>query len=315
MALIAVAGLVTSASLAGAENGRQTGTAPNGGASQSSQQAIYRSFGECNDCWASGITLRESGSPTNGLTGGSIAVPPNVANNRVYAQIFWVTLGDVPILGPVSVNGNLVTPIPIGPVTPSPCWAEANAYAFRADVTGFIVPGVNLLTGFADSGNRQVTPSVEGVSLVVIHRTETVDKEIVIMAGNDMVGTGFIQTSVDLSIPVLSAAGFGAELTLIVADGQSNGSDGAPNANDTASWNGTTISAPNAFIGLDPGPGVGFWDTQEFGVATGGTNTVNLSSVDDCLNWAATVLCVKKGGCVVPVEPSTWSKVKSLINN
>jgi hypothetical protein len=312
--ILAIAALALTAGLAGADNGRQLGTSTNGTTDLSNQQVIYRSFGECNDCWASGITLRESGSPTGGGTGGTIAVPPNVANNRVYAQIFWVTLGDQPIIGPVAVNGNLVTPIAIGPVTPSPCWVPLNAYAFRADVTGFIVPGVNTLTGFADSGNRQVTPSVEGVSLVIVHRTQTVDKEIVILAGNDLVGTGFIQTSVDLSIPVTSAAGFGAELTLIVADGQSNGSDGAPNADDTASWNGTTISAPNAFLGLDPGPGVGFWDTQEFGVATGGTNTVNLSSVDDCLNWAATVLCVKKGGCVVPVEPSTWSKIKNLQN-
>jgi hypothetical protein len=311
--ILAFAGLAAAAGVAMADNGRQIGTPTNGGTSPSNQTPIYRSYGECNDCWASGITLRESGSPTSGLTGGSIAVPPNVANTRVRAFIFWVTIGDQPIIGPVSVNGNLVTPVASGPVTPSPCWAPANAYSFYADVTPFIIPGVNLLNGFADSGNRQVTPSVEGVSLVIVHRTQTVDKEIIITAGNDMVGTGFIQTSVDLSLPVLSAPGFGAELTIIMADGQSNGSDGAPDAPDNASWNGTIISAPNAFIGLDPGPGVGFWDTEEFGVATGGSNTVNVSSTADCLNWAATVLCVKRGGCVVPVEPSTWSKIKNQL--
>lgn len=311
ISLLAVAAIVATAGATWANNGRHEGPITNG-SSGSTQEVIYRSYGECNDCWASGLSLRESGNPTNGLTGGTIAVPPNVANTRVYAQIFWVTLGDAPILGPVAVNGNLVTPIPIGPVTPSPCWAQANAYAFRADVTGFIIPGVNTLSGFADAGNRQATPSVEGVSLVIVHRTQTVDKEVVILAGNDAIPV-LLQPS-SLNIPVVSAAGFGAELTLIVGDGQSNGSDGAPDAGDTVDWNGTSISAPNAFIGLDPGPGVGFWDTEEFGVATGGANNVTVTSGNglDCLNWVATVLCVKRGGCVVPVEPSTWSKIKNL---
>ncbi|MDZ4805636.1 MAG: hypothetical protein SGI90_12315 [Candidatus Eisenbacteria bacterium] len=313
MSILGLVGLAAIASLAGASGTRVVNDPSINVLEPSNQEVIYRSVGGCNDCWASGITLREAGN-ADGLAGGTIAVPPQVASNVVFAQIFWVTLDNVfPPTGSITVNGNAVTAIPIGPVTGSPCWVPANAYAFRADVSGFLVPGVNSLTGFPDSGNRNVSPSTEGVSLVIAFRSPTVDKEIIILAGND--DLGFFTQQVDLSIPVTSAAGFGAELTMIVADGQSNGSDGAPNATDAVAWNGTPISAPNAFLGLDSGPGVGFWDTEEFGVATGGANTVSLSIGSDCLNWVGTVLCVKRGGCVVPVAPSTWSKIKSLINN
>ena len=67
-----------------ADNGRHEGSVI-AGTTNSTQEPIYRSYGECNDCWASGITLREAGSPASGLAGGTINVPPNVANTRVYA--------------------------------------------------------------------------------------------------------------------------------------------------------------------------------------------------------------------------------------
>jgi len=313
MSVLGLVTLAATASIAGA-SGIRTVTDPNLNTTvPSTQQVIYRSFNECQDCWSSGLTLREAGG-TSGVAGGNIAVPPQVANNVAYAQIFWVTLDDAPPpTGSITVNGNAVVAIPVGPVTVSPCWQETGAYAFRADVSSLLVPGVNQLRGFPDSGNRNVGPSTEGVSLVVAYRSPSVDKEVIITAGNDAVGN--VAQQVDLSLPVTSAAGFGAEMTMIVADGQSNGSDGAPDATDAVIWNGTTISAPNAFLGLDSGPGVGFWDTEEFGVSTGGANTVSLQIGTDCLNWVATVLCVKRGGCVVPVEPTTWSRVKGLLTN
>ncbi|TPW11440.1 MAG: hypothetical protein FD129_1658, partial [bacterium] len=129
-----------------------------------------------------------------------------------FAQIFWVTLDDnPPPTGSIAVNGNPVTAIAIGPVTVSPCWAEAGAFAFRADVSAFLVPGVNSLTGFPDSGNRNIAPSTEGVSLVVAYRSPVVDKEIYITAGNDDLGN--LTQRVDLGLP--GTPGFGAELTLI----------------------------------------------------------------------------------------------------
>ena len=299
--LLAIVGVAATAALAFAGNGGHEGDVPNGGAN-SSQEPIYRSYGECNDCWSSGITLRGMGQPA----GGNISVPAHVANNRVYAQIFWVTLGTAPIPGAVTVNGNPVVPIPIGPVTPSPCWGPSFAYAWRADVLPFVVAGPNALAGFIDFGAVGTYPETFGVSMVVIHRTNTVDKEIVVLAGNDPVGAVLGQA--DLPIPVISAAGFGAELTMIVADGQTI-------FDDEVLWNATVVSSPNAFQGFDPGPGAGYWDTQEFGVATGGSNTATLRTLGDCLNWVGTVLCVKRGGCVVPVTPSTWSHIKGLMQN
>lgn len=314
MSILGIVSLAAVTSLAGASGIRVIGDPSLNTTEPSTQTVIYRSYGECQDCWSAGITLREAGDPRSGLAGGTIAVPPQVANNVAYATIIWVTLDNTaPSTGSIAVNGNAVTAIPIGPVTGSPCWAQAGAYAYRADVTAFLVPGVNSLTGFPDSGSRNIAPSTEGVSLVVAYNSPVVDKEIIIAVGND--DLGFFTQRVDLSLPVTSAAGFGAEMTLIMADGQSNGSDGAPDATDSVIWNGITISAPNAFLGLDPGPGVGFWDTEEFGVSTFGANTVSVEIGDDCLNWVGTVFCVKRGGCVVPVSPSTWSKIKGLITN
>lgn len=304
VSILGLVGLVATASVAGASGGRQVGDPNLNVRENSNQQVIYHSIGECQDCWTSGITLRGSGNTASGVTGGTITVPPQVANNVVYAQIMWVTLDNVAPPTGITVNGNAVAAI--GPeVTVSPCWSPANAYAYRADVSTFLQVGVNTLAGFPDLGVVDAAPTTEGVSLVIVYRSPVVDKEIIITFGNDDVGN-FAQI-IDNNLPVVSGPFIGAEMTMIVGDGQ-----GFP---DEVAWNGTTISAPNAFLGLDPGPGVGMWDTEEFGVATGGTNTATLSIGSDCLNWVGTVLCVKRGGCVVPVAPTTWSRIKGLITN
>ena len=293
--LLALTAVASMATIAFAGGGVHDGPAAGGSGNASNQVVLFRSFGECNDAFTSGITVRTVG-------GGNITVPPQVAANAVWAEIFWLTLDDVPNAGAVTVNGFAVAPVPNGPVTVSPCWPQDFAFSYRANVLGLIQAGVNQLRGVPDSGVDNVAPSTEGVTLVIVYRTNTADKEIVVLGGNDSVING----QVDLAIPVLSAPGFGAELTMIVGDGQP--------ANDVALWNGLIVSAPDAFQGLDPGPGIGYWDTQEYGVATGGGNIASINAFPDCLNWVATVLGVKRGGCVVPVMPSTWSKVKNRFN-
>ncbi|HEX7878049.1 MAG TPA: hypothetical protein VF720_01490 [Candidatus Eisenbacteria bacterium] len=295
MSLLAFAAIALTATIAAADRGIHEGPVVGGANVPSNQEVLYRSYGECNDAFTSGITIRTVG-------GGNITIPPQVAANAVWAEIFWVTLADAPDAGAVTVNGNAVAPLANGPVTVSPCWPQDFAFSYRANVLPFIQGGVNQLRGFAESGVDNVSPSTEGVTMVVVYRTNTADKEIVVLGGNDSA----ILNQIDLAIPVVSAPGFGAELTLVVADGQP--------ASDVALWNGLVISAPDAFQGLDPGPGIGYWDTQEYGVATGGGNVASVIGQVDCLNWVATVLGVKRGGCVVPVEPSTWSKVKNRFN-
>jgi hypothetical protein len=127
------------------------------------------------------------------------------------------------------------------------------------------------------------------------------------MAGNDPVGAGVGTATVTL--PVVTAAGTGAELYFIGADGQSP----PPTWGDEAYWNSGALDNGDAWQGLDPGAGTGEWDSMEFGVTVGGANQAATTSFGDCLNWVATVLRVKSGGCVrVGVEPQTWGNVKGL---
>jgi len=260
---------------------------------------------QCLDAWAAGCKLRHA-PPAPPFASGSITVPGIVATGAVFAQLYWVVLADVEQLPTETFNGSALVREPLG-VTASPCWAEANAYAYRADVSGLLVPGLNTLGGFPDSGLFNVAPETEGASLVVVHTTNGVDKEIIVTAGNDLVELGGVNPA-DLILPVVEPDGTGAELTFIVGDGQSAG--------DEAYWNGAALDAGDAFLGIDPGPGVGYWDTVEFGVFTAGPNTASVGSnapLFDCLNWVGTLLKVKSGGCeTVPAEPRTWGGVKEL---
>jgi hypothetical protein len=261
----------------------------------------------CLDAFARGCKLRHApGSPP--FASGSIGVPSQVATGAVFAQLYWVILADTPPPATETLNGFPLTRIAIGPVTPSPCWAELSAFAYRADVTGLLVPGNNLLGGFPDSGVNNTAPETEGASLVIVYHASGVDKEIIITAGNDLVALGSGVTTASLPLPVATADGVGAELVMIGADGQV--------AADEAYWNGVALDSGDAWLGIDPGPGVGYWDTLEFGVFTAAPNTVSTSTLPptlDCINWVGTVLKVKNGGCeTVPVEPKTWGGMKEL---
>jgi hypothetical protein len=261
---------------------------------------------ECLDAWTGGCKLRHAGAPPT--ASGTISVPGIVAGGATFAQLYWVILSDTPPPNTEMLNGVVLARIPIGPVTPSPCWAEANAYAFRANVAGLIVPGVNTLSGFPDSGAFNTSPETEGASLVVVHHANAVDKEIIVTAGNDLLALGIGVTTATLPLPVASADGIGAELAMIGGDGQA--------AEDECYWNGVALDGGDAWLGIDPGPGVGYWDTLEFGVFTAAPNTVSSSTLPalfDCINWVGTVLKVKNGGCeTVPTTPQSWGKVKDL---
>lgn len=266
----------------------------------------YIPSGECLDGFVAGTTLRHA-APAPPFASSSIQVPANVAASPVFAQLFWVVLADTEQPPTEMLNGVPLARIPVGPVTPSPCWAEMHAYAYRADVLGIIQAGANTLTGFPDSGTNNVSPESEGASLVVAYHSAGVDKEIIVMAGNDPIGS--VVGNATVTLPVATAAGTGAELYFIGADGQSP----APTWGDEAYWNAGALDNGDAWQGLDPGAGIGMWDSMEFGVTVGGLNQAATTSTGDCINWVATVLKVKSGGCVrVGVEPETWGGVKHL---
>jgi len=279
-------------------------SAPSGGSNAPSNQTLlYHSQpGTCRDCFAAGITLRASGTPGGPGASGVINVPANVAANAVFAQLFWGILDDQVPPNTETFNGTVLARIPSGPVTVSPCWPIANAYAYRADVLPLLQAGANTLSLFPDSGSPSIAPSTEGASLVVVFNTQTIDKEIFVFNGNDPVGAALLSST--LNFPPIGPVGIGADLTFIVADGQLAG--------DEAYWNGIALDNGDAFLGLDPGPGIGFWDTSMYGVGIDAANSTTVESQGDCLNWIATVLCTKRGGCVVPTEPSTWGKIKNM---
>lgn len=283
----------------------------------SNQTVLYSTNGQCSDCWAGGVKLRNAVVPGTFGASGPITVPPFVVTGAVYAELFWVILDDVTPPATETFNGNALIRVPNGPVTGDPCWPTTFAYSYRANVLPFLIGGVNTLAGFPDNGVLGGAPNTEGATLVIVYNTQTADKDIVVLGGNDLIDGFLGLTRVNLPIPTGSGPGIGAELTFVVGDGQAV-------FNDEALWNGTSLAGLNAFLGLDPGPGTtagggGYWDTVTFGVATGGANTASVSIDNapayDCLNWVATVFCVKKGGCVVPVEPSTWGKIKTLIHD
>jgi hypothetical protein len=303
--LLIVAGL-SAASFAEPNGSRAQGD--NSGQVASNQDVLFHYVpnGECLDVLVRGTTLRHAPSAPP-FASSTISFPANVVAGAVYAQLFWVILADAEVSPRETLNGNPLTRIACGPVTPSPCWAEAAAFAYRANVLGLIQSGVNTLDGFHDSGAFNVSPESEGATLVIAYRTSGIDKEIIVTCGNDPIGAAIGQA--DLALPVASPDGLGAELYLIGADGQSP----PPTWGDEAYWNGVALDSGDAWQGLDPGAGVGMWDSMEFGVFTAAPNTASTQSQGDCLNWVSTVLAVKARGCeTVPVEPKTWGGMKEI---
>lgn len=312
---LALTCLLGTVALATAEpNGKAAGSDIGPSTQSLSNQAVIFHYvpgsaagGLCLDAYVAGCKLRHA-PPAPPFASGSIQVPGIAAAGAVFAQLYWVILGDVPPPPTETLNGVPLVRIPIGPVTASPCWAETNAFAYRANVLGILVPGANVLGGFPDSGVFNVGFETEGASLVVVHHTGGVDKEIIVTAGNDLLNIGPGVVTASLALPVVSPDGLGAELHLIGGDGQT--------ASDDVSWNGVPLGGLDAWLGIDPGPGVGYWDTLEYGVFTAAPNLVESSTTAptlDCINWVGTVFRVKSGGCeTVPVEPKAWGEMKRL---
>jgi hypothetical protein len=217
----------------------------------------------------------------------------------------------------VTLNGSAVSPVSLG-VTASPCWPEANAYPFFAEVTGLVVAGANAVAGLDDSGILAHAPESEGASLVVVYQSnEGSACEVIVTDGNDLLhitGQSFVN-----ALPVSCGDGVAATLTFIGADGQTGIHGFAP---DDQLWNDVPLSGTNDdWNASDPDapgcePELG-WDTDSWAVTTGG-NTAGidiplLGGPGDCVNWLATVLEVGVGECLpTPTRNSTWGQIKSI---
>lgn len=271
---------------------------------------VRRHFLGGDDCLraaAAGVAFRNAGTP---ITGGTITLPPGPAlGNIVWAGLYWSTLGNTPPPNAVTVNGIPVTPVGLG-VTASPCWPESYAFAYFADVTGMVDAGPNLVSGFDDSGIAGAAWESEGASLVAVFRDPTSTAcEIIVMDGNIL----FTGTSVAVPVPVSCGPGVPASLWFIGGDGQA--------APDAQSWNGVPLGDGDDFDNSDPQTPGAFtvgWDTDRWGVLTGGANVASVDFVpatsEDCINWLATVIevGVRAANQCQPTDTrkSSWGSVK-----
>jgi hypothetical protein len=270
-----------------------------------------------------GVTTRNAPSGGHSTTGGPIQLPADVTPSSIqWAGLYWTILADEPPTNAVNLNGELVTPVAL-PVGPSPCWKEANTYAYIADVTGIATPGTNIVAGLDDSGELGVAPESEGASLVVVYASEDNEaREIIVMDGNDVVASCGAQF--DNAIPVTSVDGLSANLYFIGADGQTGPE--YPFADDNQLWNGAALGDGDDFDASDPAspgaaPGVG-WDSDAqpsgWSVVTGGGNTASVNTLctsgGDCVAWVATVIevGVRPCGSSNATDRATWGRVKGL---
>ncbi len=268
---------------------------------------------------AAGVRTRNAppAPPTNG---GIILLPPGPApGNIIWAGLYWVTLfnppppgSSPPLAASVTLNGNPVTPEPLG-TTGSPCWPEEAAVAYFADVTGFVAAGPNVVAGLDDSGGPPgVPPETEGASLVVVYESDNSSAcEIIVTDGNDLIRD---ITQWDNPLPITCGANRFSNLYFVGGDGQE--------ASDDQSWNFAALGDGDDFDGSDPvAPGAAFlgWDTDQqpggWSVLTGGPNVASASSTFiDCINWVATAIevGVSQDCRPTPVRPSTWGRLKTL---
>ncbi|MDM7916496.1 MAG: hypothetical protein QUU85_14725 [Candidatus Eisenbacteria bacterium] len=281
---------------------------------------LYGTPGNCLRVVTAGVQTRNA-DPAPPTAGGSIVLPAGPeAGNVVWAGLYWEILGSTAPVNAVTLNGSAVTPVAL-PVTASPCWPEANAYPFFADVTGLVVAGVNVVAGLDDSGTLAVGPESEGASLVVVYQGDQTSGsacEIIVTDGNDL--TRLSGQSYENLLPVSCGDDVAATLTFLGADGQTGIHGFAPDdqlwnhvvlSGSQDDWNASDPDAPGAEAELG-------WDTDSWAVTTGGSNVAAidiplLGGPGDCVNWIATVLEVGVGECLpTPTRSSTWGEIKAI---
>jgi hypothetical protein len=246
---------------------------------------------------SAGIGMRNLGYGTIDITG----VPKDAAVES--ATLLWDVLDAAadPADADGTFGGKAITGASDG-TGASPCWSEATAnYSFEADVTDLVDGnGSYDLSGFASGDTNgqdpfevgSDPPMMEGASLVVIYKDDSLPESTIMIAG------GAAETDSGNSATA-TLGGFTVgeaptvTTTYIVADGQEPGS--------TAAFNGTTlddVSFPGAAPQAVPDYSEGnLWDnvttdvTDE--VAPGDTSaSLAVTGNEDCLVWAGQVLDV-----------------------
>jgi hypothetical protein len=278
------------------------------------------------DYAAKGIGMRNIGSGTIDLTG---EIPAGSTIEKAF--LYWAVIpgGAEPADSTGKFNDNLI----IGQIIASPtqpCWQGEHIDNFRADVTQFVSLNTNIYnltefpSGRTDGGEPQsdpvVSPLLEGATLVVIYRNNSLSSKTIII--NDGGVSVPIETNPSTttftSLPILSSP-VSARTTYIVADGQERFlGDIARFNNINVAGPGTAIRPADAFDGSDgknlPNHQLdGLWDTLTIDVSSliniGDTDATAdvFSGASDCLTHIAQVLSV-----VVP-EPARGIRFQDLV--
>jgi len=287
------------------------------------------------DLVAAGVGLRSRGA-------GVIDVVAPASGTPVAAFLYWTVLdaGRPPAV--VTLNGARVTGTLVAQAG-DPCWPTQNAamadppalfaWVQRADVTGLVVSGANLiedvpsgLTGGEDAlepaANRSAFPLADGASLLVVYAVPGAPlRTIVLHDGGDSFFADARATTFDLGgfVPSLPAS---AEAVWVVADGQ------AFFAGDAATVDGLVVAGPggalrpaDAFDGRDGGAPLaphGLWDTLVADVsglvdpdAAALTTGVVAGPAFDCVTWVAAAVSVAVEVPEAPTSTTTSTSTTS----
>ncbi len=246
---------------------------------------------------AGGAAIRNSGYGQVNITW-----PGGSTSNLVAAYMIWSILNNSVPPAYATVNGANVTGTWTAYATPSPCWSPTYIYTFIAEVTPYVVNGINNITGIPSGvtngadpwGVSPVAPLDDSLSLIAIFDNSSSSNihQVTVYTGASPVGTPAPNFE-DAQLNYSTANSSQAKTTYIVADGQLPG--------NSAIWNGTTIDA-DAFPGSDPHQSTATWsygnlsDTKSYlvNVSVGSNNTTAeiASSGTDCFTWVGQVLSV-----------------------
>jgi hypothetical protein len=255
------------------------------------------------DYVAAGVGMRGTGPSGSG----TVTLPALPSGSTVEnAFLYWAVMnnGITPALAAGNINGNPITGTLIG-TTADPCWpVVTEIHNYVADVTSYVLPGANALTGFASGSTEFEPPILDGASLVVVYSNPaSSDRTVIIHEG----AISFMQEPPEsTTFTGFSAEAGTSETTFIVADGQ----DGL---NNRTLVDGTE-TANHVLNGA--GPGTEYWDTltQDISafIPAGDTNvTTEVESAGngtyDCLTWVAQVVSV-------PAPPTVTGLVGGIVD-
>jgi hypothetical protein len=269
----------------------------------------------CGDIVTSGTPI--AGNAAGGGNSGEIEISGVPATATVgSARLYWTVLTDnaeaTETGKTISFDGNVVSGELVGFAAETPCFPQANTFAWTADVTSLVTSpgnGIYALAGFPGDNNQNGPSFTEGVSLVITYADPAAPaKAIVTYEGLAVVNAigetlhqtlqGF-ETNGVISATWVPVVGNGQ----IIAPGDEliEFSAGAGALNFDSALDGSTAAFPAGTCSYLDVPGVQcFWDDDSHDVSTAFNAgdlfaDVNYTQGTDCHSFVAMDLAVSVG--------------------